>query len=291
MHLTRGEKAFNVINTLILIFISIITLYPCLHVVFASFSDAGELAKHGGFLIAPLGFTFTAYEEVFKNQLIMSGYFNTFINLGIALVLNLSLTTLGAYVLSRREFMLRRQIMLLITFTMFFSGGLIPDYMLVRSLGLINTRWALIVPSAISAYNLIILRTAFEGIPDSLIESAKLDGAKERQILMHIVLPISKAALAVMFLFYAVYHWNSWFPSYIYLKDRSLWPLQLVLREIVIANNIDSMLTSIDTADKVSIGETIKYATIIVSLIPILLIYPFLQKYFVKGVMIGSVKG
>lgn len=288
---TKGEKAFNVFNYIFLTLLIIVMVYPCLHVLFASFSDSNRLMEHGGFLFAPVGFTLDAYKEVFKNRLIGTGYLNTLFNLVCAVVLNITLTTLGAYALSRKDLMLRRPLMLMITFTMFFSGGLIPNYMLVKALNMTNTRWALIIPTAISAYNLIIMRTSFENIPESLIESAKLDGAGEFTILTRIAVPVSMAVVAVMILFYAVDQWNSWFPAFIYLKERELWPLQLVLREIVISNNLDDMLTGVDSAERVAIGESIKYATIVVATAPILCVYPFLQKYFVKGVMIGAVKG
>lgn len=187
--------------------------------------------------------------------------------------------------------MWKNPIMFLIVFTMFFNGGLIPTYLLVNNLGLLDSRWALIIPSAMSAYNLIIMRTSFQGIPVSLEESAKLDGANDFTVLFRIVLPLSMPVVAVMILFYGVGHWNSWFNALIYLRTRDLYPLQLILREILITNSTDSMMTGVGGADKMPIGETIKYATIIVATIPILLLYPFLQKYFVKGVMIGAIKG
>lgn len=288
---TKGEKIFNIVNVCILFVLVVVMLYPCIHVLWASLSDSNQLMIHGGFLLYPQGFTLAAYEEVFQNQLIWSGYGNTLINLVLALVLNISLTTLGAYALSRKELMVRRPIMLMIIFTMFFSGGMIPNYILVRSLGMVDTRWALFIPSAISAYNLIIMRTSFESIPDNLMEAAKLDGAGDFTILFRVAIPVSKAVIAVMVLFYAVEQWNAWFPAFIYLKDRELWPLQLVLREIVIANNLSDMLTGVDSAELVSVSESIKYATIVVATLPIVCVYPFLQKYFVKGVMIGAVKG
>lgn len=288
---TKGEKIFNIINIIILCALVVIMVYPCLHVLFASLSDSSELMKSGGFLLYPKGFTLDAYLEVFKNQLIWSGYGNTILNLVLALAFNISLTTLGAYALSRKELMVRRPIMLMIIFTMFFSGGLIPNYILVRNLGMVDTRWALFIPTAISAYNLIIMRTSFESIPDTLIEAAKLDGAGDFTILFRVALPISNAVVAVMVLFYAVEQWNSWFPAFIYLKNRKLWPLQLVLREIIIENNVSDMLTGVDAAEMLAVSESIKYATIVVATLPILCIYPFLQKYFVKGVMIGAVKG
>lgn len=288
---TKGEKAFHIITNIVCIVLMLVMVYPILHVLFASLSDSNKLMTNGGFLFYPQGFTLAAYEEVFQNRLIWSGYLNTIINLVFALLLNISLTTLGAYALSRREMMLRRPIMLMITFTMFFSGGMIPNYILIRHLGMVDTRWALFVPAAISAYNLIIMRTSFESIPETLFEAAKLDGAGEFDTLFRVAIPVSKAIIAVMILFYAVEQWNSWFPAFIYLKDRGLWPLQLVLREIVISNNLSDMLTGIDSAELVSVSESIKYATIVVATFPILCIYPFLQKYFVKGVMIGAVKG
>ena len=288
---TKGETVFSIINYILLVLLVALMLYPCLNVVFSSLSDSNQLMMHSGFLFAPIGFTLDAYKEVFENRLIGTGYLNTIINLFFALLLNMSLTILGAYPLSRKDLRLRRPIMLGITFTMFFSGGLIPTYILVRSLGMSNTRWALFVPTAISAYNLIILRTSFESIPESLIESAKLDGASEYRILTNIVIPCSMASISVIVLFYAVSQWNAWFPAFIYLKERALWPLQLVLREIVISNNLDEMLVGADTLDRAAIAESIKYATIVVATAPILIIYPFLQKYFVKGVMIGAIKG
>ena len=288
---TKGEQIFSVVNYILLVFLIVIMLYPCLNVVFSSLSDSNQLMMHSGFLFAPIGFTLDAYKEVFQNRLIGTGYINTIINLILALFFNMTLTILGAYPLSRKDLKLRRPIMLGITFTMFFSGGLIPTYILVRSLGMSNTRWALFIPTAISAYNLIILRTSFEAIPESLIESAKLDGASEYKILTHIVIPVSMASISVIVLFYAVSQWNAWFPAFIYLKERGLWPLQLVLREIVISNNLDEMLVGADTLDRAAIAESIKYATIVVATAPILIIYPFLQKYFVKGVMIGAIKG
>lgn len=291
MKKSRGEKIFLVLNNIFLLVLVLAMVYPCLHVLFASLSDSSKLMQKGGFLLKPEGFTLAAYKEVLKNRLIGTGYINTIINLMITIVINIVLTTIGAYALSRKQLMIRKPIMLMITFTMFFSGGLIPSYILLKSLHMVNTRWALIMPTAISAYNLILMRTSFENIPESLIEAAKLDGAGDFKILIAIVLPMSKAVMAVMVLFYAVEHWNSWFPAFIYLSEREKWPLQLVLREIVISNNIDDMLMGVDASELVSVGESIRYATVVVATLPIVCIYPFMQKYFVKGVMIGAVKG
>lgn len=289
--MTTGERIFNVLNKVFLFLLVVVMIYPCTHVLFASMSDSGQLMKHSGFLFAPLGPTLAAYKGVFENRLIASGYFNTVLNLIFSLVISMVLTTTGAYALSRKEMVMRRPLMLIITFTMFFNGGLIPTYLLVKGLQMTDTRWALIIPTAVSAYNLIIMRTSFESIPDSLVESAKLDGANDFTILIRIAIPVSTAVVAVMVLFYAVAQWNAWFPAYIYLHSTNLWPLQLVLREIIINNNVDDMLTGVDTSERQSISESIKYATIVVATVPILFAYPFLQKYFVKGVMIGAIKG
>jgi putative aldouronate transport system permease protein len=205
-------------------------------------------------------------------------------------------TSLGAYALSRSGFLLKKPVMIFIIFTMFFGGGMIPTYLLVRGLGMINTVWAILIPNMVATWNLIILRTAFQAIPESLIESVKLDGANDFLALFRIVLPLSKPALAAISLFYAVGKWNEWFSSVLYLTDRSLYPLQMFLREmLILATTSDVMMESemskINAVNQVLQKEIIKYATIIVATVPILALYPFLQKYFVKGVMIGSLKG
>jgi putative aldouronate transport system permease protein len=287
----RGERVFDWVNVTFMIVLMFVMLYPLLHVIFSSVSDSNRLMSHTGLVLRPYGFTLAAYSAVFQNRIFASGYANTLINVSVTIVLNVGLTTLGAFALSRRDLMFGRPLMILITFTMVFSGGLIPLYLLVRSLGMTNTRWALILPTAISAYNLIIMKTAFESIPESLFESARMDGANDFVVLVAIALPVSLSAVAVMVLFYGVEQWNAWFPAMIYLKERSLWPLQLVLREIVVANTLNDMLTSVEMSDKASIAESIKYATVVVATLPILFAYPFLQRFFVKGVMIGSIKG
>lgn len=289
---SHGENAFNLINTLTMLIMIIITLYPFIYVIFSSLSDSYMLTSHTGALLWPKGFTFGAYEMVFKNPNIIGGYANTLFIVIAGTAVNLFMTSLGAYVLSRKGVPWTRPVMLLITFTMFFSGGLIPMYLLVNNwLHLGNTLLAVIVPSMISTWNLIILRTSFSGIPDGLIESARIDGAQDFTILFRIVIPLSLPVMAVMVLFYGVGHWNSWFNAMIYLRDRELFPLQLILREILIQNSTAYMSGDAMAGDMEAVGESIKYATIIVATLPILVVYPFLQKYFVKGVMIGSVKG
>ncbi len=285
------ERSADVLIYIALLFLTFVTLYPVWHVAMASISDGSELMRRTGILLWPAGFSSEAYQVVLQNPAILSGYSNTIFYVVAGTSLNLFLTILGAYVLSRKNFLWRTPAMIMIVITMFFSGGMIPDFLLVEGLDLIDTPWALILPSAINTFNLIIMRTAFAAVPDALEESAKLEGANDITILFKIYLPISKAVLAVMLLYYAVAHWNSWFPAMLYLRSRALYPLQLILREILIMNSLDSMRTNIDFADLFRVADTIKYATIIVSTIPILLLYPFLQKYFVTGVMIGALKG
>lgn len=286
-----GEKLFDVFNYVLLSVITLCTLYPLIYVLFASLSDPTRYMQHSGILWKPLDITFNAYRLVFDNPMIIQGYLNTFLIVSGGLVLNITLTAFGAYALSRKGLRYRKQLMLFIVFTMFFSGGLIPLYFTVKGLELTNTLWSLIIPQAISAFNLIIMRTAFEAVPDSLEESAKIDGANEFVILFRIMMPLCMPVIAVMLLYYGVSHWNSWFQAMIYLQDRSLYPLQLVLRELLLLNDASSMASGASGGEVAVIGETLKHATIIVATVPILLVYPFLQKYFVKGALIGAIKG
>ncbi|MFD0694664.1 carbohydrate ABC transporter permease [Paenibacillus sp. GCM10027628] len=269
----------------------IVTLYPLLYVAFASISDAGQLITHKGFLYKPLGFSFEAYKSVFHNPAILKGYKNTLFILIFGVCTNLIVTALGAYVLSRKNVMWNRVFIFVIVLTMFFSGGLIPLYLVVKQVGLIDSLWATIIPFAVNTFNLIIMRTAFMAVPESLEESAKMDGANHFVILFRIIIPLSMPVIAVMILYYAVEKWNGWFYASIFIKERELYPLQLTLREILLANNTDAMSAGANAADQFQLGETIKYATIMVASVPVLILYPFVQKYFVKGVMIGAVKG
>ena len=296
MRQTTGEKIYGVFNNFLLILLVILCVYPFLFVLFSSFSDPHLLMGHSGILLKPLGFSLKGYELVLKNPNILSGYINTIFYVVAGTVINLVFTTLGAYCLSRKGLLWGKFMMFFVTFTMFFSGGLIPTYLLVKSLGLLNTRWALILPGAIWVWNLIVMRTSFKAIPDSLEESARIDGANDITILIKIIIPVSTAVMAVMVLFYSVGHWNSWFSAMIYLRDRAKYPLQLILREILIANDT-SRMASADISDPTALGtdlaarDLVQYATIIVATVPILFVYPFAQKYFIKGVMIGSLKG
>lgn len=286
-----GEKVFDIVNVTIMILLIIVTLYPFLYVAFASISDPAEIMSHRGLLLYPKGFSLGAYRLVFQNPMISVGYKNTLFYVVVGTAINIFMTSLGAYVLSRKNVYWNKYIMFIIAFTMFFNGGLIPFYLLVRGLGLANTRWSLIIPSVISTYNLIVMRTSFAAIPVSLEESARIDGAKDWTILWRIIMPLSMPVVSVMILFYAVGHWNQWFHAMVFLRNRELYPLQLILREILITNSMSDMLSEISVSNKELVGRTVQYATIMVVTIPILFVYPFLQKYFVKGVMIGALKG
>lgn len=287
---TKGEKIFGVFNTLFMLFMILITLYPFFYVLFASVSESNMLMSHRGVLLKPLGFNMRAYTLVFKNPNIYTGFKTTAIVLVAGTTLNIMLTSIGAYLLSRRNFKFGEFMMLMVMITMYVSGGMIPRYLLIyETLNLKNSLWALILPNAVSTWNLIVMRTNFRQIPESLEESAKIDGANDLVVLFAIVLPLSKAIIAVMILFYGVAHWNAWFDALLFIRDREKFPIQLIMREILISNSTDSMQSYGDSYNGVS--ESIKYATIIITTIPILMIYPFIQKYFVKGIMIGAVKG
>lgn len=289
--MTTGQRVFDVFNMIFLILLCVVMFYPMWHVFVASFSKAGDLLQHNGVLLKPVGFTFDAYKSMIKHPLIMSGYMNSIFLLVSSVAVSMVLTTLCAYVLSRKGVMWNKFFNKMIVVTMFVNGGMIATYLLVaRTLGLRDTYWALILPGAISVQNMIIMRTAFQGVPDSLVEAAELDGASHWQIMCKVIIPLSKATLAVITLYYSVAVWNAWFNASIYLASREKYPLQLVLREILIANNTDAMAGNAGQ-DQASIAETIKYATIVAATVPILCIYPFLQKHFTKGVMIGAVKG
>jgi len=290
MRRSFGEKLFDTGNTALMIGLSFITLYPLVYVLFYSLSDPQYVVQNRGLILYPHGFNWDAYVMVFKNPNIIQAFGNTVFYVVVGTSINIILTALGAYALSRKNLMLKNVVMFLIVFTMFFEGGLVPLYLMVQKVGLLDSRLALIIPSAISAFNLIIMRTAFQAVPESLEESARIDGANDWSILFRVILPLSMPVIAVMILFYGVSHWNSWFFATIFLQDRELFPLQLILREILISNDTSSMSVSVGSGDKMSIGETIKYATIIVATVPILFLYPFLQRYFVKGVMIGAIK-
>ncbi len=285
-----GSKVFDVVNVIILALLSLACLYPVWYVLVASFSDGNLLMQHAGALLKPLGFSFGAYVKVFQNPMIVQGYMNTIKILVMSLVVQLTMTAIGAYFFSRTRVMFKRPLMILLTITMFISGGMIPFYQTLQDLGFLETHWGLVIPFAISTYNMIILRTSFEGIPESLSEAARIDGAGHFTILFKVILPLSKSILAVMALYYGVGTWNGWFWASTILTDRTMYPLQVILREIIMSNDTSSMTGGVSAGDVEAIGATIRYATIIVATVPILCVYPFLQKYFTKGVMVGAVK-
>ena len=285
---TPLEKVLHALNYAVVTAVSLMCLYPMLHVLFASLSDPMRLLAHRGLLLWPQGFSLKGYQAVLSNPNILSGYMNTIIYLAGGLVVSMVLTPLGAYALACKDYPNPNVLVFLFVFTMYFSGGLIPNFLVIKNLGLYDSRWAIILPTAVSTYNLIVMRTAFSSVPGALQESACLDGANDFVILYRIYIPCIRATMAVVCLFYAVSQWNSWFNSMIYLQSSSKWPLQLWLREILI--NSASGGTS-DDADALYLQELIRYAVIIVATVPILVVYPYAQKYFMKGVTLGSVKG
>ncbi|MBQ8954991.1 MAG: carbohydrate ABC transporter permease [Clostridia bacterium] len=288
-----GYKVFTVFNTVFLIIATLVTLYPMYYVVVASISEADELARNFGLLLYPLGkWNVFSYELVFRNGLVLSGFLNTFFILFAGLAFNMVLTCLGAYFLSLKGSMLVKPLSMLILFTMYFSGGIVPIYMNVRDLGLMDTLWSLIIPVAIDTYNMLIMRSAFASVPDALHEAAYLDGAPHYKILTQVYIPLSGATLAVMVLYYGVGHWNSWFRASLYISDTKKYPLQLVLRQILLLNQNSDLNASVtDLGELAKYSDSVKYALIVVSSAPILLLYPFLQKFFAKGVMVGALKG
>lgn len=287
---TVGSKAFDSFNMLFMIFLIIICFYPLWYVIVASFSTSAKVSASGGTLFWPAPLNLGAYSKALAHPLIISGFKNIFLILFFSLPLNIFMTLLCGYFMASKEVLLKKYIVSFFIFTMFFSGGLIPSYLNQKGLGLYDNIWALIIPGSLSVYNAIICRSAIEAVPDSLFESAKMDGANDFTILFKIIVPLIKPTLAVLLLYYGVGHWNSWFSASIYIRDSSLLPIQNVLRAVLLSNS--TMLNEGSNADNINTyAETIKYAAIVLSTLPILCIYPFVQKYFVKGVMIGSVKG
>ncbi len=288
-----NDKIFYIIITAILTFFFIAVLYPCIFVLSASFSS-GVAVQSGKVILFPVDLSIEGYRAVFNTSTVWTGFINSLFYTVVGTTINLVMTLTAAYCLSRRDLPGRNGIMLLFTFTMFFSGGMIPSFMMVQSLGILNTRWALLLPGAIGVYNLIVARTfIINSIPLELLEASQMDGCSDVMYYLKVVIPLSKAIIAVLVLFYGVGHWNAYFNAMIYLHDKSLYPLTLFLREILMASQIDPSTVQ-DPELQARLAEmagAIKYSLIVVSMVPVLIIYPFVQKYFVKGVMIGSVKG
>ena len=290
--LSRADKAFDVLDYILLTIAFLLVAYPLYFVVIASVSDPIAVYE-GRVIIWPIKPTLEGYARIFSYESLFIGYKNTLLYTLIGTAINVVMTITAGYALSRKELVGRNVMMMGVMFTMIFSGGMIPNYLLVRSLGLYNTMWALILPGAVSTWNLIVCRTFFQQtIPDELREAAELDGCGDTGFFLRVVLPLSSSIIAVMVLFYAVSHWNSYYNALIYLSSTSKYPLQLVLRNILIVNTLDEMVNDVATqAAQQRMGDLIKYGMIIVSSLPLLVLYPFLQKYFVQGVMIGAIKG
>jgi len=287
-----ASRAFDIFNYVFLFVLSLIFLYPMWYVLVGSFSDPRQLFVYQGFLWKPLGFSLLGYKAAFDNPNVPIGYLNTLFYVSVGTIANVFVTALGAYTLSRPTLMFKKLFTIMVVFTMYFNGGMIPTFLVVKGVGLYNSRMALILPVLVNTWNMIVMRTAFKAIPASLEESARLDGASEFTVLFRIIVPCAKATIAVMFLYYAVDHWNSWFNAMIYLQDREKYPLQLFLREILLISVQNAASADAgDASDALYMDTLVKYALIIVSTLPILCVYPFVQKYFMKGVMMGSVKG
>lgn len=285
---TPGEIILLVFIYAAVTLVGFVCLYPMLYCLAASFSDPMKLLTHSGALFFPTGFSLRGYQVVMNNPNILIGYRNTLLYVAGSLIVGMTLTPLGAYALSCKGYPFRKAIVFLFVFTMYFSSGMVPNFLTISAYGMYNTAWAIILPTAVSTYNMIVMRTTFAAVPEALRESAYIDGANDFVILYRIYIPVSKATMAVIILFYVVSQWNSWFPAMIYLRDSKKWPLQMILREILINDAAGGIS---DDADAQYLQELIKYCTIIVATVPILCIYPFVQKYFMKGVMLGSVKG
>ncbi len=290
---TIAYRIFLVFDYILLGAFAIMCLLPVLHVAFASFSDPAWVMSNSGLILRPHGFNIDGYQQVFSNRSLMGSYGNTILYVVASTGIGLLVTVLGAYPLSKKEVLFSNALMLVISFTMLFNGGMVAFYIVVKNIGLLDSRWAVILPTCVSAFNLILVRTAMSAIPKSLEESAMLDGAGPVRIMFQIYLPLIKATMATVILYYAVAHWNSWFNASLFLKDRGKFPLQLILREILIANDTASNATqSGDVAGNADLyKQLVKYCTIMVATVPVLCFYPFIMKYFEKGVMIGSIKG
>ncbi len=288
-----GSKVFDTCNAIFLIFISIVTIYPFIFVLFASLSDPVELMAHRGVLLHPLGFTLNGYLLAFKTDDIINGYGVTAFLVIVGTLCNLVMTTIFAYVISKSDMLWNRFLIIMVIITMYFSGGMIPNFIIVKTLGLYDSLWSLVLPNLINTFFLIIMRTAIMAVPSELEEAARLDGAGELSVLLKVVIPATVPTLAAIGLFYAIGYWNSWSNALIYIKTTSKYPLQMVLRMILVQNNQSGQMVNSGVSD--SQGEAyrrlMKYSTVIISTVPIMVVYPFIQKYFTKGMMIGALKG
>lgn len=292
---TNAERAFDIVNTVLMVLVALLCFYPIYFTVIASFSDPTSVVT-GKVLLYPKRITLDSYKEILKYASILNGYKNTLIYTSCGTLYNLLLLIPAAYALSKKVLKGRKLLMAYFIFTMYFNGGLIPYFLQLKKLGMLNTMWVLIIPSALNVYNLIITRTFFESsIPDTLCEAAKIDGAGEFRIFVQIALPLSGAIVAVMALYHAVAHWNSYFSALLFINKPELYPLQLVMRQILMTTQFqnEEMMSGLMVEEMVRrkyVAETLKYALVILANLPIFVVYPFVQKYFVKGVMIGAIK-
>lgn len=289
---TRGDVVFDVINALILLVVMLVVAYPLIYAVSCSFSSP-LMVVQSKVVLLPKNLTLIAYERVFNNQQILTGYKNTILYTLLGTAINVVLTTMTAYPLSRSDFKARKYITFLFTFTMLFNGGLIPTFLIVKRLGLMNTVWALILPGAISSWNMFIMKNYFQtSIPGELYEAARIDGADNTRILFSLVLPLSMPIIAVMVLYYGVGHWNSYFSALVYIRDSDRYPLQLVMRNFFSGQDyVEQGGGGEDATQMLLLNETMKYALIVIASVPMLVLYPLLQRFFVKGVMLGAIKG
>ncbi len=292
-YMSLGDKIFTVVNYVIMTAILIVVLYPLLYVLSASFSDPQSVIS-GEMVLFPVRPTLRGYAAVFKNGRIITGFLNSIFYLVVGTILNLIMTLLCAYPLSRKEFRARGFFSIFFVFTMYFSGGMVPSYILVNKLGMLNTRWAMIIPMAMSTYNMIICRTYIvNSIPDELYEASQMDGCSPFKYMIKVILPLSKPIMAVLTLYYGVARWNDYFNAMLYLYKDELQPLTIIMKQILIQSEVD--MTKVTDASAVAklqgMSDLLKYSTIVVASLPVMLLYPLIQKHLVKGVMIGAVKG
>ena len=291
----RADRIFDTFNLLFSIVVFGAVAYPLLYVLSSSFSSTSAVLS-GKVWLLPVEPSLAGYRAVFSNGYILTGYANTILYTFCGTIVNLIVTVLAAYPLSRKDFRYRGIFMFIFAFTMFFSGGLIPTYLLINRLGMINSRWVMIIPPALNVFFMIMMRTYFQtNISDELLEAAKVDGCSDFRFLVSVVVPLSGAIIAVMTLFYAVSHWNAFFSAFIYLSSRDLYPLQLILREILVLSRVDVTEMAAESIEelmhKQGLADLLKFSLIIVASVPVLMLYPFIQRYFVKGVMLGAIKG
>lgn len=290
---TVSDKRFEALLILIFCILGIIVAYPLVYVLSSSFSSPSAVMS-GKVWLFPVDFSLEGYRAIFKNNQVLIGYRNSLFYMIVGTCINIILTLLAAYPLSRTDMPGQGPIMLIFTFTMIFSGGMIPTYLVIKNLHMLNTVWSMLIPGAISVHNMIITRTFIRNsIPKEMLEAAQIDGCNDIQYFFRMVLPLSGSVIAVITLYYAIAHWNSYFNAFMYLSDQNLYPLQLFLRDILVSNKIDASMVIIDDGmvAKEGLSELLKYSLIVVAMLPMMIIYPFVQKHFVKGVMIGSVKG